>query len=425
MYVVLGAALLAAPVMAQNGKPADIARCLRIEVSKPVNFHGQMLVEIPDIREPDLRLANQLLSSDCFERAEQVFTGFVRRHPGNLHATYYLARRAWLTHSAERARDILETTLAWAPDFTSAKVLLASLDLSENNPGRALQLLKEAERVSPEDVWVFINRSQLASGGQPTPELRSRLLEIARNEAFPPNVRVYAADISKRVTLSKGDFEESQRAAASVRSPMTACEMANLAMHLGEGEGRFAEVRELLESPAAQSSNCLDLELNRVLLAQAYLMEAAAISPRPDSRNFHLVAKANQIMGDDYMELVNWVAGRPQAAKLQPFLRTTAHPDEKDKHGRTAICHALDQRDARLVRAHLDDGANPRGECHGMPLMHRLTYMADGTRASDIQAIAKALLDYGAPPVIEPCKSNENSRYCSRDLLPTLLRGRD
>lgn len=425
MLAAMAAAIMAGPVMAQTGTPADVARCLKIEASKPVNFHGQMLSEIPDIREPELRLANQLLSSDCFDRADQVFADFVKRHPGNVHSTYYLARQAWMTESPEQARNILETTLTWAPDFVSAKVLLAGLELTDQNPQRALALLKEAERVSPDDVWIFINRSRLAVGGKPPPELRARLLEMARNEAFPPNVRLYAANASKYITSKAGDFEESLRAAAAIRTPFTACEVATLAMHLGEGEGKFSEVRKLLESPAAQEGNCLGLMQNRVMLAQAYLMEAAAIFPQPVTRNFDLVAKANQLMGDDYLELVNWVAGRPQAEVLRPFLRTTAHPDQKDGLGVSSICHALDARDAKLVRAYLDDGANPRGDCHGMPLMHRLTYLADGTRAADIRAMAEALMDFGAPPVIEQCKSNENSRYCSRDLLPTLQKPRD
>jgi predicted Zn-dependent protease len=196
------------PVFAQQSS-ADAARCSAIVVSKPVNFHGQALEEIPDIREPELRLANQLLSSDCQERADQVFAGFVAKHPGNLHSTYYLARRTWMTESVDRARELLEFTLSWAPNFVSAKVLLAGLDLSEGNAQRALQLLKESERLSPNDVWIFINRSRLATGGTPTPELRARLLEMARNEAFPPNVRLYAANASKHVTLGSGDYEES------------------------------------------------------------------------------------------------------------------------------------------------------------------------------------------------------------------------
>ena len=172
----------------------------------------------------------------------------------------------------------------------------------------------------------------------------------------------------------------------------------------------------------------MDLMTNRVLLAEAYLMEAAAIAPKPDKRNFHLVAKANEIIGDDYLELVNRVAGTPQAATLHPFLRTTVRQDEKDKWGRTPVCNALDQLDAKSVRAYLEDGADPRGDCNGGSLMNRLTYMADGRRAADVQAIAKALLDFGAtatPAMIEACKWNENSPYCSRDLMPTLLKGRD
>jgi tetratricopeptide (TPR) repeat protein len=407
------------PACADPAPDAETVRCAQIVVSKPVKFHGKTLKELPDIHEPALRLANQLLSSDCYERADQVFQAFVKKNSGKVHSNYYLARRAWMTHSAERARDILETTLAMAPDFASAKVLLAGLEYSEGNLDRTRQLLDEAEAVSSEDVWIYINRSRLAAMDNPTPELRARMMEMARSEAFPPNVRAYAADISKYLPgQNASDYEESLRAAAAIRSPFTACEMASLAMHLGEGQGRFSAVRELLESPAAQEGDCLGLMQNRVMLAQAYLMEAAAIHPQPVSRNYDLVVKANQLMGDDYLELVNWVAGRPQAEVLRPFLRTKAHPDGKDHLGVTSICHALEARDAKLVRAYLDDGANPQGPCREMPLMHRLTYFADGVRVSDVQGVAQALLEFGAKPVIEPCETNDNSPFCSRDLLP-------
>ncbi len=57
-----------------------------------------------------------------------------------------------------------------------------------------------------------------------------------------------------------------------------------------------------------------------------------------------------------------------------------------------------------------------------MPLIHRLTYYADGRRVHEMQAVARALLGFGAKTqwAIEACRSNDNGAQCSTTLLPVL-----
>jgi tetratricopeptide (TPR) repeat protein len=312
---------------AASAEPAPIsdqARCAAIIVSEPVRFDGRVLEELPDIEEPELRLANQLLSSDCHHLSDDIFERFSREHPGNVHGIYYVARRAWMSGSPDMAWILLTDVLKRSPKFASARVLLAGLEYSRENYDEVKRLLDEAERSSPNDTWIYLNRARLAADQNPPPELKSRMREMASNPAFPPNVRSTAADIGAGL----GDREDFLRINAGIRTPFTPNEIANLA-HLLHNEGRHGEVRKLLESPATCAGVCLRSKDNRVMLAVAYLLEAAAVDPQPSSANAPWVAKADAVlMKGDYTELIDALSGSPDARKLRPFLRK-GHPDYK------------------------------------------------------------------------------------------------
>jgi hypothetical protein len=56
-------------------------------------------------------------------------------------------------------------------------------------------------------------------------------------------------------------------------------------------------------------------------------MEAAHINAGPTTANASLVAKAHDVLGDDWSELAQYVIGRPQFTTLQPFISDTmVHP---------------------------------------------------------------------------------------------------
>lgn len=395
----------------------ETARCAAIQVGKPVNFHGRTLEEIPDITEPELRLADQLLSSGCGQRAEAVYQGFVRAHPENFHAAYYLARSSWLQQSPAEAYQVLTQVLAKYPDFASAKVLLAGLQFSVDNVDEVKRLLDEVEPRSPTDVWIYINRSRIAGRENPPPAaLEGLMLEVARNPEFPPNVRLTAVEIGKPLTGASADeYEEFLRIAAGIRSPNTACEVARLATYMSDAK-HYDEVRELLESPQAQAGHCLGLRENRLLLAQAYLMQAASINRNPVRANAGLIAKAEHLIDGEYREFADWLASQQRSGTFLPLLRGKLDPDEQDEMGFSPLCHAAVLLNTELVGDYLQAGANPRSLCGGTPIMLLLAMLANGTNTEGLQATARVLLEHGAQPPAELCGKVRDPSFCSRDL---------
>ena len=171
----------------------DALTCKAVKVSASVNFRGRKLVEIPDITEPDLRLANQLMSAGCFARAVTRLETVLRADPGNRNANYIVARMTWMRLGTDAADLELRRTLSRYKDFISAKVLLAGLRFDQERIEEAGRLLNEVEQKSPTDLWIYMNRLRMETLRSPSRDLRVRLLEIIRNPEFPPNARESAA----------------------------------------------------------------------------------------------------------------------------------------------------------------------------------------------------------------------------------------
>jgi hypothetical protein len=400
----------------------DGPQCASVKVSAPVKFRNRTLIEIPDITEPELRLANQLMSSGCFSRAVDQLEAVTRNDPANVHAKYVMARMSWMQLGTRVAEQVLMQTIAAHSDFVSAKVLLAGIRFNQEKLEEVARILDEVERRSPTDLWIYMNRLRLEVFRAPSTDLRVRLLEIARSPAFPPNAREEAADLAKYLPhQSDQQFEEVLRARLEIDSSVgMACKAAELASWLGDGEGRFADVIKLLESPRAKQGNCLGLETNRTLLAQAYLMEAAKISAGPSQANQHLLDRADQILNGDYTSVAAHAQSRPQYSQLKPFLAAYVHPDEEDSSGVTKLCHAIRQLNVVVVREQLEAGADPNGRCHDESLVGSLVFMATQDHDQQRRDIMGALLEHGARVTnIDACRSRD-SGDCSQVLLPVM-----
>jgi hypothetical protein len=400
---------------------SDPTYCAAVKVSAPSKFHDRTLVEIPDINEPDLRLANQLMSAGCFARAVDKLEAITRADASNRNAKYVIARMSWMRLDVAIAERVLKQALTQYPDFISAKVLLAGIRFEQRNLSEVVRLLDETEPRSPTDLWIFMNRLRIESLRTPTRDLRARLLEITRSPAFPPNAREEAADIAKHLQQSEQEYEEVLRARLDIDSSVgMPCKAAELAFWLGEGKGRYSDVIKLLESPRAKAGNCSGLEANRVMLAQAYLMEAAKISAGPSPANQPLLDHVDQILNGDYTGVAQYVMSRPQAAKLQPFLAAYVQPDEEDSYGVTTLCRAIEQLNVEAVRVQLEAGADPNGRCRHESLVGSLVFMATTEKDDRRRDVMRALLEHGAPVTnIDACRSRD-SGDCSTVLLPLM-----
>jgi tetratricopeptide (TPR) repeat protein len=303
----------------------DTPGCIKVKAGSPVTFRKRTLVEIPDIPEPELRLANALMDAGCFARAVDQLELLTRAQPDNLHAQYVIARMSWMRLGTPVAEQILAGALAEDSEFTSAKVLLAGIRFAQERLDESASLLEEAGLRSPNHLWVYLGKRRLEALRSPSQDLRVEMLEIIRDPSFSPSAREAAATIAKRMPQTDKQYEEVLRARLDFDSSLgMACKFHDLAVWLGEVEGQFPEVIKLLESPRAKEGRCIDLANNRILLAQAYLMEAAKISPNPGSANRHLIERADRLLNGDYTGVTTYALPRPQYATLKPFLDAAA-----------------------------------------------------------------------------------------------------
>jgi tetratricopeptide (TPR) repeat protein len=402
----------------------DPARCATVTVSPPVKFRGRTLVEIPDIREPRLRLANELMSNGCSKRAFDLLDAVLRADPDNREALYVYSRISWMTHGLEESLPLLEQTVAKYPDFHSAKVLLAGMRFAQNRLPDAVPLLDAVAQESPTDVWLYLGRAKVEAVRTPTRDLFDRMMEIASNPAFPPNARAGALEAAAWLpdtAQGQGGYEQVLKARLALNDPINAAYYATeYAIWLGEGEGRFSEVVKLFESPQSRSMGYLNDSENRMLLAQAYLMEAAKVSPRPGPANQHLISKADHLVNGDYTVVARHAQPRPYYPTIKPFLDALVHPLEEDGQGFTRLCAAIDQLNADQVREALQAGADPYGRCRGESLVGSLVFMATSDDDDKRRDVMKALLEGGAPVTnIDACRSKDQGD-CSKVLLPLM-----
>jgi tetratricopeptide (TPR) repeat protein len=414
---------ITASLAASSPVGLEALRCAQVTVSPPIEHRGRVLIEIPDIPEPELRLANQLMSAGCLDKAGSTLEQFQRQYPDSRNARFVAARYAWHVSTSAAAERIIQEALRAHPDFTSATVLLAHIRYSKGRADEALELLDVAASKAPDDLWVFLGKLRAEAMYRPSRDLHVQLLEILRNPAFPPNAREEAGDLAAHIPgLTYDDLVVIYRESLKIDSSTPAAYKAqNLAVSLSEGLGRHAETRALLESPGAVRDGYLNSSLNRILLAQAYLMEAARVGAEPMPANEHLIQKAANVLRGDFTGLLEHVMSRPQYKDLQPFLASLTHPEEFNDVGRTPLCNAVIQLNVAAVEAQLNAGADPNGACETEDsLVGYLVFMATNKYVERRQGIMRLLLEHGAKPVkLDACRS-PSSGNCSRVLLPLL-----
>jgi hypothetical protein len=399
----------------------DAPRCIHVRPSPPVTFDNRTLVESPDISNPKLRLANEWVNHGCYGHALDIVDAVMLAQPGDRDARYVMTRLTWNLIDRDTAANELRLLLRDHGDFPSAKVLLSRMLFQQGTQGAAAEVLDQVEPGAPKDLWVYLGRRELEAFRMPTRGLRLKMIELMRNDAFPPNAREHAASIALRMAgATEQEYEQLLRARLDIPSNTgMACKATELASWLGDGKQRFREVIELLESPKARQGNCLGTEANRTLLAEAYLVEAAKLSATSGPTNIALIEKASRLVEGNFTTVAIHAQGRPHYAAMKPLLSGLLDPLGTDTDGVTLLCHAIGRLDVAEVRAELDAGADPEGRCRGQSLVGSLVFMA--TRKSEQRrAVMQVLLEHGAPVTnIDACRSRD-SGDCSTTLLPLM-----
>lgn len=404
----------------------SMEECDQVSVSPPVQFRGKVLEELPDVKDPELRLANQLVSSGCFASAYNKVLAYLKADRLSTQGRFLLARIYWVAGATEDVMPLLGGVIYDDPNFVSAKVLLANLAYDQGDFAKVRELLDESEPLAPTDVWIYLNRVRLEARVEPSRALRARLLEMARIPRFPPGVRDAAVDAGLSLPLQTSQEEEEFMWARIEIKPSNyaGCSYLALARRLSEAGGRFEQARQLLESPDAIAGGCGQMPMARLLLAQAYLLQAAKVSPGPVPANEYLIDKALIQLEGDLDRLRVYVRGRPQEKTLKRFVVLPPPSEVPDSQGRTPVCNAVRTLDLEEARRLLFRGVDANGNCDDRSLMGTIMAMAGGDRDHNIrqQDILRVLKFRGAWPAESELARCQNApgAHCERILLPVL-----
>lgn len=399
--------------------PAEV--CARVKGSEAVRFLGRELLETPDIEAPELRRANALVSARCFDEAGAALEAHVALHPDDDRASFVSARMAWIFGQRMRAEGLAVGALQRRPDFTSMKVLIASMRIDDGEYGEAERLLGEVVAAQPKDLRAYLGRLRIEAARAPSPELGEMLRRIAKDPAFPPAARLQAEYTAGRLP-SSGWAESDAIFESAMQDPVLAddCRLARQAENLMELRNDPAAAAALLERYVGRNPTCYATPRVRTLLAEAHLLQAAAIAPRPSPDSQSHYDRARAALGDDFTLLAQRLAWRPQLAHVLPYVGGRFDPGARDAQGNTVLCAAVHALNVAMVAHALAHGGDAAAQCGRESPVSLVVLMATSSRVAERQAVLRALLEHGAPAErMEYCASPSNGD-CRTVLLPIL-----
>jgi hypothetical protein len=418
----VGSALAEPPVV---GFPLDDAeRCPTIEASQPVPFEGRTLVETPDLP-PELRLVNALVTGNCVKRAEQVENGFLATHPNDYRVSFINARISWMVGDPRKAKVIGDLTLRQHPDFSSMLVLMASLAVFEKDFERAQQMLDRIDALQPDDLWAFVDHLCVEAELLPTRKTFERARALIQDSNFPAGARQNVYNAARYMQgLTDGDRDELFAAIMGKKDSAKDCVLAQQALEVIEMRHDPENGAHIIEENLRTSGACVATPLVRALLAEAYLLEAAKIAPRPTARNAKLVREAKEAMGGDLTELAVRAAARPGLLDpIVPFLKGAVQSrgrESEDPNEASAICTAIGAYNPLMVKEELENGADPNGKCYGSTLVRHMLLTATTEHVPERQSIMRMLLEHGARVEgLDSC-SHRDGGDCAQTFLPIL-----
>jgi hypothetical protein len=424
-FVVLGC--VSATFAAERSDRPSPAECAQVRDGGPIQFKGRNLVEIPDIAEPELRRANALLTSRCFEEAIGIWEDFARRNPDNYHVLFVKARARWIFGDRMSGQMIVGATLHAHPDFASAKVLLASMHIEDHDFVSAAKLLDDVDGSQPDDLWAYIDRLRIEAAVAPTASTADTVAAIMHDTQFPANVRAQALHIAQFELTELTETQRDQLVSSVVAdsSVMTDCALSLQAQELIELRNDPRSGAQLIQRYLDKSRRCDEESPTRVraLLAEAYLLEAALVAPGPVSTNAPLVRKAKDALGGNLTPVAMHIASTRDLDRLIPFIRGFVDPHAVDEHGSSALCAAVRAYNPPMVKEALLEHADPNSNCVGSgtdTVLRTILLTATQKYVMERQEMVRELLSRGASVagMADSCKPGGGD--CAIVLLPIL-----
>jgi hypothetical protein len=426
------ASLLAALcVVATPSAAAPATACDALDPARSLQFNAGQWREQTGYADPaDARIAAQLARGACRATADAALGAMLARSPESAASLALDARRDLLDGDRSVAERKLRAALARDPGFAPAKVLLAEALLGREQRVEAAALLAEADAASPHDLRNAVLRLRLDALEHPHGPGPALLVRLVRDEAMPPDLRDMAqATVLYATALDVGQKEAVLREALrfDAPTPLWRRQFA-LGRFLAEDAHKPAAAREPLQAVLEGAAPASGKAEARVLLAETWLHEAAAIAPTPVAANAAQVGRARVAAGTDLPALAARVRGLNDLAALVPFVADIHDPDARDAQHLTALCRATQALDAARVQVALDAGAAVDGECAGATPLAFVVRAGPGDFARK-RAVATLLLARGAAPdpPLYPGSSYTARSFCAdhfpdceRELLPLL-----
>jgi len=417
---IIASALIAAASPAFSASPDDL-HCAGVEPGVKFEFQGHELLETPDIEQPELRLANALLTEQCFDQAVRLVAQFAQAHPDNYQVLFVKARLQWFINGQSLAQVTAEAVLRNHPDFSSMKILLASMKMEDHAWPEAAKLLDEVEKVHPEDLWLFMDRLRIEANVAATADTVKTLKAVMADAHFPRSARAQAMSTSQYETNNVSTEQREDMFVTGMDSGAGRdCDLVGKAEDLIELGGDPAAGAALIEKYLGKSGACMATPSVRALLAEAYLLEAVKIAPRPARGNAALVRQAKEAVGGDLLPVAQRVPPRPFLTPLLPFLKGSMDVHATDEHGYSLICSAVMFHNAAMVKAQLSEGADPNGRCGHETLVGYLLLQVATDKFPERQLILRSLLERGARvELLKPCSDPKNGN-CYTIFYPIL-----
>jgi hypothetical protein len=427
-YALIPCALLAcADASAATATPG----CDSLDPGRKLEFQGSPRREAAELGSAAAnRIDAQLSRGACRSAANAGVDALLAAGPDDPVANYLDARRDLLDARREVAERKLQAVLVRRPGFAPAQILLAQALVEREQRTQARALLDASDAAAPGDLRAAFLRLRLEALDTPKGPGVGQISQALRNPALTPELREMAGEtLLYARALEFGEKEAALREMQRFESQTPGWnKRLKLGRFLAEDAAKPAPAREVLAQVLAEAAPATAKDDARVLVAETWLLDAAAIDPQPSARNAAQVAQARAAVQGNMLPVAKRIRQWHNLAQLEPFVSGTADPDVRDARGQTALCRATQALDAAAVAAALDAGAAVDGECAGASGLAYVVRAGPGDFARK-RAVAELLLAHGADPdpKLYPGATYtarsfcaDNFPDCQRDLLPLL-----
>jgi tetratricopeptide (TPR) repeat protein len=428
MAAVLAAGVFETPIghTAATASPREadepLRHCEQVADAGVIKFQGHTLTEIPDIQDSNLRRANVALSWGCFALSATLVDRFARDNPNDHRPLFLQSRYLWVHENVDQAHALAQKALREHPDFTSMKVLLASMAVGVGDVAEATQLLDEIQAAQPTDMWAYIDRLRIEAMTKPSKRTLATLRAILKDPRFPASARHQAAHTARYELpgVSQAVRDEIFEDELAVSSFVPDCLLANQAIELIEDRMDPVAGAKLLEKYMARDGTCHATPLARILLAEAYLLQAAKIAPQPTPQNAQLITWAKNAMANDLTPVALRIVDTPQLNPILPLISDSVDHRQVDELGNTVLCNAVIAFNPDSVRAELAQGADPNAKCGAGSAIVILGLMPIQGDAPARQKILRDLLQKGGKVDRRTYCRRGPDKSCEQAFLPII-----